>query len=129
MLLRSALMAGLCVLSASAVAEPESVRFVGTVQEDRNVPARFDLHVPSGQTATLKISSYDLAFATAGSSGNAARTTVTLKRASGERLHGQLIEGTGLAETTFLYLICDGRTRFISPAPERGESCEPTATH
>lgn len=123
MVLRSALMASLCALSASAAAGPESVRFAGTVQEDGRTPARFDLHIPSGQSATLKLSGYDLAFATAGSPGNAARTTVVLTRATGERLHGQEIEGVDLASTSFLYLICDGQTRFISPAPEHAETC------
>ena len=123
MLLRNALMAGLCVLSASAFAAPESVRFAGTVQEDERTPARFDLHIPSGQSATLKLAGYDLAFATAGSPGNAARTTVVLTRATGEKLHGQVIEDVDHASTSFLYLICDGQTRFISPAPEQPESC------
>lgn len=113
---------GLC--SAAFAATPNSVQFVGTLQQDNATPVMFDIQIPSGQTATLKLGDgHALAFATAGSPGNPDRTTVLLTDASGKQLHSQTIPGAGLASTSFNYLICNGETRFMSPAPEEPPSC------
>jgi hypothetical protein len=119
-----AIVVALLVLSMPTLAAaPASVRFIGSVQEQDSTPVRFDIHIPAGQKARLQLASFNVAFATAGSAGNADQTTVLLERSSGEKLHGQSIPGTGLASTSFLYLICNGQARFISPAPEQPESC------
>lgn len=84
---------GFC--TAAFGAKPASVQFVGSLQQDNAAPVTFDIQIPSGQTATLKLGDgHALAFATAGSLGNPDRTTVVLTDASGKLLHSQTIPGT-----------------------------------
>lgn len=118
----SLILFGLCVSAFAAT--PASVQFVGSLQQDDATPLTFDIQIPSGQTAALKLGDgYAIEFSTVGSAGNADRTTVRLTDASGKQLHMQTLPDTGLASTSFSYLICDGETRFISPAPEAPPSC------
>lgn len=113
---------GLCA-SAFAVT-PASVQFVGSLQQDGATPVTFDIQIPSGQTAKLELGDgHVLAFATLGSSGNPDKTTILLTDASGKQLHSQTIPDAGLASTSFSYSICNGQTRFMSPAPEDMPSC------
>lgn len=122
LLMLSVALLGLC-LSAFAAA-PASVQFVGSLQQDNATPVAFDIQIPSGQTATLKLGDgHALDFSTAGSAGSPDRTTVRLTDAAGKQLHLQTIPDTGLASTSFSYLICNGETRFISPAPKDMPSC------
>ena len=113
---------GLCA-SAFAIT-PASIQFVGSLQQDGATPVTFDIQIPSGQTAKLELGDgHVLAFATSGSPGNPDKTTVLLTDASGKQLHSQTIPDAGLASTSFSYLICNGQTRFMSPAPDDTPSC------
>lgn len=120
--LASIVLLGLC---ASAFATtPASVQFVGSLQQDGATRVTFDIQIPSGQTARLELGDgHVLAFATPGSTGNTDKATILLSDASGKQLHSQTIPDAGLASTSFSYLICNGQTTFMSPAPKDAPSC------
>jgi len=118
----SPILLGLC--ASVFAATPASVQFVGSLQQDGATPVTFDIQIPSGQTARLELGDgHVLAFATPGSTGNPDRATVLLSDASGKQLHSQAIPDAGLASTSFSYLICNGETTFMSPAPTDAPSC------
>ncbi|MEO6102944.1 MAG: hypothetical protein ABIP44_04810 [Pseudoxanthomonas sp.] len=121
-LVLSVALLGLC--ASALAAAPDRVQFVGSLQLDDATPITFDIQIPSGQTAKLELGDgHVLSFATAGSSGNPDKATVVLKDTTGKQLHSETIPDESLASTSFSYLICNGQTRFVSPASKDAPSC------
>lgn len=106
-----------CSLVASA-ATPEQVQFVGSIQQDDRTPVTFDLHLPSTQGATLKLSDGSALELTApGGRTSPTEARIRLLSPEGVILHVAVVPDPGLASTSFAYRICQGQVTYMSPAP------------
>ncbi len=117
----------LLLLSAAFVASagtPESIQFKGLVRKNNGVPTRFDVQVPSGQQVVLTLGNgTKLELATPGSRESAAAPMARLVSASGKILHTATYRDTGLASISLDYLVCEGRAKYMSPAPVATPFC------
>lgn len=107
-----------CVSLAASATSPERVQFTGTLQRDGSPAVVLDLQLPSRQAATLRLSDGStLELATPGSPVSPDGARIRLLTPAGEIMHTATIPDSGLASTSFAYLICAGRVTYMSPAP------------
>ena len=113
-----------CVSSAAWSATPRQVQFAGSVQQDADTPMAFDLYVPSGRSATLRLSDGSmLELATPGSLADEDGTRIRLLSSTGEVVHTSTNPDPGVASLSFAYRLCDGRATYMNPAPESVPAC------
>lgn len=110
-------------LVASAAA-PEHVQFTGTVQQDLASPVIIDLHLPSRQDATVRLSDGStLELATPGSRSSADVVRIRLLDPTGAVMHTATVPDAGTISASFAYRVCAGEVTYISPAPAVMPDC------
>lgn len=109
---------------AAFAAMPEQVQFVGSIQHDDQMPITFDLHLPSKQSATLKLADGStLELVTPGGQTSPDGARIRLLSPTGEILHTATVPDTSLASTSFAYRVCNGHVTYMSPAPAVVPDC------
>lgn len=109
---------------AAFAAMPERVQFVGSIQHDNLTPITFDLHLPSKQSATLKLADGStLELVTPGGQASPDGARIRLLSPAGEIMHTATVPDPSLASTSFAYKICNGQVTYLSPAPAVVQDC------
>jgi hypothetical protein len=109
---------------AAFAAMPEQVQFVGSIQQDDLTPVTFDLHLPSKQSATLKLADGStLELTTPGGQASPDGARIRLLSAAGQIMHAATVPDRSLASTSFAYRICNGQVTYMSPAPAVVPAC------
>jgi hypothetical protein len=109
---------------AAFAAMPEQVQFVGSIQQDDLTPVTFDLHLPSKQSATLKLADGStLELTTPGGQASPDGARIRLLSAAGQIMHSATVPDRSLASTSFAYRICNGQVTYMSPAPAVVPAC------
>jgi len=109
---------------ASFAATPEQVQFIGSIQHDDLTPVTFDLHLPSKQSASLKLADGStVELVTPGGPANPDGARIRLLSPAGEVMHTATMPDPSLASTSFAYKICNGQVIYMSPAPAVVPDC------
>ena len=120
--------AGATVLLSSSFAAfagmPEQVQFVGSIQHGDRTPVTFDVHLPSKQSAILKLADGStLELITPGGQARPDGARIRLLSPAGQILHAATVPDPSLASTSFAYRICNGQVTYMSPAPAVVPGC------
>ena len=109
---------------AALAAAPEQVQFVGSIQHDNLTPVTFDLHLPSTQSATLRLADGStLELVTPGGKASPDGARIRLLSPAGEVMHTATVPDPNLASTSFAYKICNGQATYMSPVPAAAPRC------